>query len=106
VKGCEVSTGGTLVAYWSDRKISLFNSDDLAVPSKYKNIDRAFASLGDNDNCIWNSLALTEELLVVSKTGITFQVCKISVHMLTKVKIDWNSAICMTFKVRRTTHRN
>ncbi|KAH8886043.1 hypothetical protein GQ53DRAFT_828413 [Thozetella sp. PMI_491] len=73
VKGCEASPMGTYVAYWSDRKITVFNSVSLAENGIFNRMIRHDVPLDDNDNCIFNSLALTESNLVVSTTGLAFQ---------------------------------
>ncbi len=71
-KGCEISPDGSLVAYWTDVKVSLYTSQSL--PSEGSMADPAAEYSLEISDCIWKSIALTKTYLIAATTGVNFQV--------------------------------
>ncbi|KAK0630326.1 hypothetical protein B0T17DRAFT_636267 [Bombardia bombarda] len=71
-KGCEISPDGSLVAYWTDVKISLYTSQSLTSREGYI-ATPASEKVLDAPNCIWKSITLTKKYLIASTTGASFQ---------------------------------
>jgi serine/threonine protein kinase len=75
-KNCEISNDGSLVVFWSDRKLTLFTSLSLSS-STSDAIPQAEWSLESlmRPNCILNSVRLTNRYLLATTSGGTFRVC-------------------------------
>ncbi|KAK3335227.1 kinase-like domain-containing protein [Cercophora scortea] len=71
-KGCAISPDGSLVAYWTDVKISLYTSQSLSA-GEGDVVSPAAEHLLQAPNCIWKSIGLTHRYLVASTTGANFQ---------------------------------
>ncbi|KAK3693402.1 hypothetical protein B0T22DRAFT_420686 [Podospora appendiculata] len=71
-KGCAISPDGSLVAYWTDVKISLYTSQSLSA-GEGDVVSPAAEHLLEAPNCIWKSIGLTHKYLVASTTGANFQ---------------------------------
>ncbi|KXH26963.1 serine/threonine protein kinase [Colletotrichum nymphaeae SA-01] len=73
-KGCKVSPDGTMIAYWSDSKISLFatSSIDNADEEFLKVLgDHSLESLGSTSR-FWKAVCLTNRYLIATTTGNIF----------------------------------
>jgi serine/threonine protein kinase len=71
-KGCDISPDGTLVAYWTDKKISLYTSESL---SRRTVEPVSHYELGEADSkSIWKSVSLTQRWLIASTTSSNFNV--------------------------------
>lgn len=72
-KGCEITPDASLVAYWTDIKISLFTNQSLS--SREANAVAPAASREiEETGCIWGTIAVTRKYLVASTTGASFNV--------------------------------
>jgi len=76
-KGCDISPDGTLVAYWTDKTISLYTAESL----RQRTIQPVPAyTLGQSDGTepdsrrIWTSVSLTQRYLVASVNSNAFKV--------------------------------
>ncbi|KAL6231205.1 hypothetical protein BDW75DRAFT_248078 [Aspergillus navahoensis] len=70
-KGCHISPDSSFIAYWTDRKISLYSALSLnSAPAG------SVSCVGEytlqRDDCFWHSVRLTKRYLVASTTQATF----------------------------------
>ncbi|CAP98908.1 Pc22g16200 [Penicillium rubens Wisconsin 54-1255] len=71
-KGCEISPDGTVIAFWTDTKISLYTSQSLE--QEEVDIVRPAAEYPiPIRECRWKSISLTRKHLIASTSGGTFQ---------------------------------
>ncbi|KAK5993766.1 hypothetical protein PT974_07203 [Cladobotryum mycophilum] len=74
-KGCVISPDATLVAYWTDIKISLYTSQSLMPRDGQREghelMPAAEYPLKETD-CFWKSVTLTNEYLIASTTGRSY----------------------------------
>ncbi|CAI7603511.1 unnamed protein product [Penicillium glandicola] len=71
-KGCEISPDGTVIAFWTDTKISLYTSQSL----EQEGVDVAKPAaefLIPTQEYRWKSISLTRRHLIASTAGGTFQ---------------------------------
>ncbi|CAI7617498.1 unnamed protein product [Penicillium discolor] len=71
-KGCEISPDGTVIAFWTDVKISLYTSQSLeqeGVNGIHPAAEYPIPTLG----CRWKSISLTKRNLIASTSGGTVQ---------------------------------
>ncbi|KGO69019.1 hypothetical protein PITC_078440 [Penicillium italicum] len=71
-KGCEISPDGTVIAFWTDTKISLYTSQSLeqeGVNGIYPAAEYPIPTL----KCRWKSIGLTKRHLIASISGDTVQ---------------------------------
>lgn len=91
LKGCEISPQGTLVAYWSDVTIKLYN--ELSLPSKMGSgapqIIQPAAEYGLKlADFIWKSVVLSEKYLIASTSAASFQCYIYETRRLTPYPIN------------------
>ncbi|KAL2826296.1 kinase-like domain-containing protein [Aspergillus cavernicola] len=67
-KGCEIAPDCSLVAYWTDRKISLYSSGSLS-PNLAKPVAQHELT---GDGYLWKSIRLTQSYLIASTTSPSF----------------------------------
>jgi serine/threonine protein kinase len=72
-KGCEISADESVVAFWTDTKISLYTSQSLG-PADSGLVRPAAECSIQIPECRWKSISLTRNYLVASTSGGTFQV--------------------------------
>ncbi|KAJ9486654.1 hypothetical protein VN97_g6672 [Penicillium thymicola] len=71
-KGCEISPDGTVIAFWTDNKISLYNSQSLERQG-ISGIGPAAEYWIPMPEYRWKSISLTRKYLVASTSKSTFQ---------------------------------
>ena len=72
-KGCEISPDGTVIAFWTDTKISVYTSQSLEQERVEVVCPAAEYSI-QIPECRWKSISLTRRYLIASTSGGTFQV--------------------------------
>lgn len=72
-KGCEISPDGSVVAFWTDTKISLFTSQSLG-PADSGGLIHPAAEYGPEPGRLWKSISLTRKHLIASVSGGDIQV--------------------------------
>ncbi|KAJ5980172.1 hypothetical protein N7481_007470 [Penicillium waksmanii] len=70
-KNCEISSDGSLVVFWSDRKLTLFTS--LSLSSSTSDAKPQAEWSLEQPNCILNSIRLTSHHLLATTSGGTFR---------------------------------
>ncbi|RDW83664.1 uncharacterized protein DSM5745_03990 [Aspergillus mulundensis] len=70
-KGCQISPDCSFVAYWTDRKILLYQTHSLGFV-KGDSVSCVGQFTLRRDNCFWDSVRLTDKYLVASTTEATF----------------------------------
>ncbi|KAL2850435.1 kinase-like domain-containing protein [Aspergillus pseudodeflectus] len=70
-KGCQISPDSSLVAYWTDREISLYSVDSLSFAVGNVRQSQQKYTL-ESQSFYWRSIRLTEKYLVASTTEPTF----------------------------------
>ncbi|KAL3456860.1 kinase-like domain-containing protein [Aspergillus heterothallicus] len=72
LKGCHISPDCSLIAYWTDRKISLYS-----IPPSQSTKGTVLEHKGEytleKQDCFWKTIRLTSKYLVASTTMSTFQ---------------------------------
>jgi serine/threonine protein kinase len=71
-KNCEISSDGSLVVFWSDRKVTLFTS--LSLSSNTSDAKPQAEWSLERPNCILNSIRLTNHYLLATTSESTFRV--------------------------------
>ncbi|KAH7026591.1 kinase-like domain-containing protein [Microdochium trichocladiopsis] len=71
-KGCAISPDGTLIAYWTDLKISLFTSQSLS-PANEDSVTPSAEYTLQSQQYLWSSVSLAENWLIASTSGANFQ---------------------------------
>ncbi|KAJ5165156.1 uncharacterized protein N7500_006986 [Penicillium coprophilum] len=70
-KGCEISPDGTVIAFWTDTRISLYTSQSLEQGAE--GARPAAEYLIKTPEYRWKSISLTRKHLIASTSGGTFQ---------------------------------
>ncbi|KAL2812741.1 kinase-like domain-containing protein [Aspergillus granulosus] len=73
LKGCQISPDCSLIAYWTDRKISLYSARSTPSTRGATLKPEAEYTLED-ENCFWKTIRLTSKYLVASTTKVTFHI--------------------------------
>ncbi|KAL4783305.1 kinase-like domain-containing protein [Aspergillus varians] len=70
-KGCQISPDCSLVAYWTDHRILLYSAQSVQS-IRGGSITPVGEYTLDRNDCLWDSIRLTERYLVASTTSATF----------------------------------
>ncbi|KAK1752733.1 kinase-like domain-containing protein [Echria macrotheca] len=69
--GCEISPDGSLIAYWTDVKISLYTSQSFS-PREGNSVSPATWRTLQEQDCIWKTVVITRKYLIAATTGAGF----------------------------------
>ncbi|KAL2841864.1 kinase-like domain-containing protein [Aspergillus pseudoustus] len=71
LKGCQISPDCSFIAYWTDRKISLFSAHS-PLSTRGTTLEPEAEYTLEEENCFWKTIRLTSKYLVASTTKVTF----------------------------------
>jgi hypothetical protein len=75
IKGCSVSSDGSLVVYWTDTNLKLYTSVSISRRLTGRHIETTSAEHDlENSGYFWKSVRVTDEYLVASTTKMNFDV--------------------------------